>query len=153
MALPRLLRKSLPSIFDGRKKYEAGDPLMLDDNRPLSSQELELLTYLLNLSPTTQAFTAQLPFTTVTHRCKCGCPTVSLSVSAEGPATQASQRVIVDVKAAVRDKSVGILVFADEGKLSELEVYDLSGEIEAPFPLPSIESIGMWQRSSPTTSH
>jgi hypothetical protein len=76
-----------------------------------------------------------------------------LSVSEEAPLASASQRVIVDVEAAVRDKPVGILVFADEGKLSELEVYDCSGEIETPFPLPSIESIGMWQRSSPTTNH
>jgi len=51
------------------------------------------------------------------------------------------ERVIADVLGTTPNGlGVGVLLFADDGYLSDLETYDFEGHVE-PFPLPTLESL------------
>jgi hypothetical protein len=72
-----------------------------------------------------------------------------LEVSRDAPAGHAAGRVIVDLQGMTPDgNAVGVLVFADGGYLSELEIYDYE-DIPRPFALPTLESLhGFDERSA-----
>lgn len=138
MALPKLLKRSLPRLADVQKQQAS----TLIEDRPLSSAEAEFLTHVLaNCSEQANSFLEQVPFTKVISHCGCGYPTVGLEVSHEAPRGTADGRVIVDLLGRTPNGAqVGVLVFADNGVLSLLEIYELDEPLR-PFSLPTIESL------------
>jgi hypothetical protein len=138
MALPKSLKNSLPSLADVRKQQSEARR----EERALSSAESQFLTYLLtNGSESAKTFIEQVPFATVVSHCGCGCPTIGLEVSLEAERGHSDGRVVVDLLGLTpAGGQVGVLVFVDDGFLSELEIYELD-ELQHPFPLPTIESL------------
>ncbi len=84
--------------------------------------------------------------------CNCGCPSISLVVSHDAPAVIAvKERIVADLAGQTADGiSVGVLIFQDDGKLSELEIYPYDNEGE--FGLPTIESLSPFEASKPISS-
>lgn len=111
-------------------------------NRTLNDEERNLLVHVLRHGGgSAQSFLGQLEFVRVTGRCDCGCPTINLLVDRAAKTGNAESRIIVDLVGNLPDgRDIGLLVFADDGYLSCLEIYifDHKGE---PFPLPVIASL------------
>ena len=69
---------------------------------------------------------AQVNFAWVTGKCDCGCPTVYLEVDGAAPRAAGVTRPVqngADVLRADGTECGGVILFADEGWLSSLEVY------------------------------
>jgi hypothetical protein len=115
---------------------------MKDKPRELTVEEQNLLLHLLtHASNTAKSFVGQVPFTKATSGCTCGCPSIRLVVDKSAVVGHATERIIADMLGATPNGlGVGVLVFADEGYLSDLEVYDFEGHV-TPFPLPTLESL------------
>jgi hypothetical protein len=81
--------------------------------------------------------------------CSCGCPSISLAISDEVPLVVAGQdRIVVDLLGQTAEGvGVGVLIFQDEGRLSELEIYPFGDEGE--FSLPTIESLAPFDADGP----
>jgi hypothetical protein len=81
--------------------------------------------------------------------CSCGCPSISLVVSEDAPAaTNAKERIVADLLGQTAEGvGVGVLIFQDEGKLSELEVYPYDNE--GAFGLPTVESLAHFEADKP----
>jgi hypothetical protein len=70
-----------------------------------------------------------------------------LAVDPKAAQGRATERIIVDLLGETLDgKSVGVLVFADDGYLTELEVYDLEGHTKA-ISLPAIDSLRSFEEA------
>lgn len=97
------------------------------EERPLTTEERTLLEWLIvHGGRSASAYSSQLPLVTVVSRCTCGCPTIDLAV-AGGP-TSGPSSVIADAEGTSPEGiPVGVLLHSREGKLSELEVYSISG--------------------------
>jgi hypothetical protein len=109
-------------------------------NRPLSAQESELLTWLLEHGfRGAPEFASQIPRLTVVGRCTCGCPTISFAFDGV-PVKRKGEQLISDYIADVNGHQMGIMVFQTNGLLSSLEVYSCPGTDE-PFGLPPIQNI------------
>jgi hypothetical protein len=109
-------------------------------DRPLSQPERDLLAHLLGLSPATQAYLDQLDRVRVTGRCDCGCPSIGLAVVGAQRAPGSLSSPVVDAEAeSPAGEAVGVLVFAADGQLTQLEVYSFSGEA---CTLPTVDGIG-----------
>jgi hypothetical protein len=84
---------------------------------------------------------AQLPHTSVVRRCGCGCATVDLHVdrAAVAPAT-VGENPVAEASFAVDDANVsgGVLLFAEDGYLSYLEVYSVQDKPITRFPEPRL---------------
>ena len=135
-----MLKKSLPSIFDRQQKpssERAEEPF-----RPLKPAEANLIQHLLERGKRTQKFLAQLSSLQARRSCTCGCPTIALHVAEDAAKVQSSTRIIVDdVFGYSEGKLVGLILFADDGKLSELEIYDVAGQFTGEFGLPEIDTL------------
>jgi hypothetical protein len=108
--------------------------------RGLSEQERAIAEWLLtHATPPALSYIPQLDLARVTGRCKCGCPTVNLSVP-EGTRGERRDNPVGDATGTVDGKLVGVMLLQNGGLLSCLEVYDLS-EIEHPYGLPDINSL------------
>ena len=110
--------------------------------RPLTSKEMELLTWLLEHGlPEAKTFTPQLENIRATPWCDCGCPSISLYVEESVPLGACSSSVISDVLAKTPEcKKMGIILFQKEGKLSLLEMYSLD-ILEGDWGFPVYESL------------
>jgi hypothetical protein len=115
--------------------------------RPLTPEEHELLCWVLEHgSEDVKSFLPQIKGIRAVRACTCGCPTIQLRVVDGVPmGTSNIGRVIGDLCGkTARGEIVGVLLFQDAGRLSELEVYSLDGEIQGNTPefgLPTIESL------------
>ncbi|WIY05865.1 hypothetical protein QRX60_19210 [Amycolatopsis mongoliensis] len=109
-------------------------------SRPLTPAEREALTFLLDGDfPGAVELRAQAGTARVTGRCGCGCPTIDLAVDDDLPAARLAGRVVVEAGA----PDGGLIVFADDGRLSGLEYWTVSDEVPAGFPPPDrIERAG-----------
>jgi hypothetical protein len=119
--------------------------------RLLTPEENELLSWSLEHgSEGAKSFLPQVTDIRAVRACTCGCPTVQLYVLDTSPlGISHSGRVIVDlVGKTPNGQLVGVLVFQDAGKLSELEVYLIDGE-ETEFGLPTIESLSPLEEGEP----
>ena len=93
------------------------------------------------------ALLAQVPFVTGWRRCTCGCPSLDFDVAAEAvPAQADSPRspAVADgyFTAEGSDRFIGSLtVFEWRGRLSSLELFDLSGPDQPAVGWPSPESV------------
>jgi len=114
----------------------------LAEDRPLSQQERTLLNWLIEHgTPEAQQFATQLESVRVVGHCGCGCPTLDLATDkATEPTTGASQ-ILADFSGTTPEKvRVGVILHAREGKLSELEVYSVAGDVGA-FSLPDLSTL------------
>jgi hypothetical protein len=114
--------------------------------RPLTSEELALLTWLLEHGlPEAKTFAPQVEKIRATRWCDCGCPSISLHVEEGVPLGTCSYSVISDVVAKTPEgKKIGVLLFQKHGKLSILEVYSMD-IIEGDWGFPVYESLGTWE--------
>ncbi|MEU7565174.1 hypothetical protein AB0A99_04025 [Streptomyces fradiae] len=86
--------------------------------------------------PVSGALRAQIPHARVTGRCGCGCVTLDLAVdrTAVAPAPERGNPA-ADAWYAMPDDA-GVMVFADDGYLSSLELYSASGDPLTTWPEP-----------------
>jgi hypothetical protein len=110
--------------------------------RELTDVEKSVLKVLLSEPfPGRDALDQQVPYVRTTGlSCTCGCPSIALEVSPPGSPAAVTERV--PVEAFGRDESgnlVGVLLFVDNGLMSELEFYSLVGD-EAPA-IPKLDSL------------
>jgi hypothetical protein len=114
--------------------------------RPLKPEESNLLRWILEHgSEDNRSFLPQLDGIRGARSCGCGCPSVLLEPLETAPlVTVKEERIIGDfVGTTAKDESVGVILFQDDGKLSELEIYPFS-DFENKMPdsnFPLIESL------------
>jgi hypothetical protein len=96
-----------------------------------------------------QSYLPQIEGLRARSSCTCGCPSISLVVSdCAAPAIVTKDRIVADLSGqAPEGISVGILVFQDGGRLTELEVYPYGNE--GKFGLPTIESLSPFETGKP----
>jgi hypothetical protein len=123
---------------------------MKTTERELTEEERSFLMHVLSHgSESARSFVAQLPVARAVGGCTCGCPSIGLVVNQAAVKGYATERVVVDLIDATPDGlGVGVLVFADAGYLSELEIYDFDAHVK-PFPLPTIESLRPFETNQP----
>jgi hypothetical protein len=120
--------------------------------RPLTQEEEKFLRWTLEHgSDEARSYLPQIEGMLARRSCGCGCPSISLVVSDNAlPAIAGKERIVVDLTGrSVEGASVGVLIFQDEGKLSELEIYSYGDEGE--FGLPTIESIASFEGGKPVS--
>jgi hypothetical protein len=117
--------------------------------RPLTEEELELLHWMLEHgSEDLRSFLPQIEGIRATRSCPCGCPSIRLEV-ADGAAlgSDRGERVVGDFEGKTdRGELVGVLIFQSTGKLTDLEVYSMDGQIEGDsqeFGLPTTDSMNL----------
>jgi hypothetical protein len=116
--------------------------------RPLAPEEEKLLGWILQHgSNKAKSYLPQVEGLRVRRSCSCGCPSISLVVSHNAQAViAADERIVADLTGRTAEgASVGVLIFQDEGKLSELEVYAYGCEGE--FDQPTIASLTPFEAS------
>jgi len=106
--------------------------------RPLLSEERAALLALLNYDnfEGRDALLEQVDSARVSWYCGCGCATVNLVVDPEAPSAGRTYRPIpseANVVNAAGEYIGGVIVFADDGYLSNLEIYWYEEPI-SPFP-------------------
>jgi hypothetical protein len=114
--------------------------------REPSDRERELLNHVLSHgSETARSYLPQTDGIRVVRSCTCGCPSVTLHpLEGAPPGTAGDERVICDLAGVTASgESVGLLVFVDEGRLAELEIYPF-GDFVSKSPdsnFPTLESL------------
>lgn len=104
-------------------------------NRALKSSERAALDVLLAADfPGAVELRAQAPTARVIDTCKCGCPTINLTVDQAAPVADVTSRVPVQADV-VEGQDGGLLLFVDDGRLSCLEYWTVDGT-PAQFPSP-----------------
>jgi hypothetical protein len=114
----------------------AGRTGIIPEDRPLTSAERELLTWLIsNGTPEARNYIPQMEELRVISRCACGCPTVDFH-----PPVGPSQ-ILADFYGVTSENvEVGVILHARDGRLSEMEVYSISQQ-DGLFGLPQINSL------------
>jgi len=121
--------------------------------RPLAPDEERFIRWTLEHgSDEAKSYLPQLEGMRAKSSCSCGCPSISLVISGAAPAgVAAKERIVVDLSGQTADGiSVGVLIFQDDGKLSELEIYPY--DVEGAFGLPTIESLSPFEVGKPISS-
>src|SRR5580704_17628646 len=117
----------------------------IPQNRPLNSDERELLTWLLKHGePEAAEHLSQISSVRVIGQCGCGCPTIDLAVGDKQAARASASTIIAEFCGTTLEGAfVGVMVHVREGILSELEAYSLSDKKKFSFPRPeSLEPFG-----------
>jgi hypothetical protein len=116
--------------------------------RPLLSEERATLQALLTYADFEgrDALVEQVDFARVDYYCRCGCATVGLTVDPAASSARKTYRPIPN-EASVVDldgKSIGgVIVFADDGYLSNLEIYWYDEPIS---PFPPVDQLELFTR-------
>jgi hypothetical protein len=121
--------------------------------RPPTAEEFELLRWILEHgSDDLRSFLPQIEGIRATRSCKCGCPSIRLDVAESAPlGLDPGEKVVGDFEGkTLRGELVGALLFQRAGKLTELEVYSMDGQIKeqsGEFSLPIIDSMNplVWE--------
>jgi hypothetical protein len=119
--------------------------------RPLTPAELELFRWMFEHgSEDLRTFLPQMAGIRAARSCDCGCPSIRLQVTEGAPlGTDHGERLIGDFEGrTAREELVGILLFQSAGKLIELEIYSMDGQIKgdsSEFGLPLIDSMSVLQ--------
>jgi hypothetical protein len=110
--------------------------------RPLTSKETELLGWLLeNGSPQANSFVPQIEKIRAARGCDCGCTSIKLIVDESAPLGASPDRIISDVLGETdKGNAIGVILFQDDGKLTELEVYSMV-EIDGDWGFPALDSL------------
>jgi hypothetical protein len=111
--------------------------------RPLSTDESSLLLFLLeHESDKLHLLLPQIQGLLARSGCDCGCPTIEFLVNVEIEPAFSDLRVITDdVYGHSDSRLVGTFLIIDDGKLSEMEIYDVSGQISGAYGLPDISTL------------
>jgi len=113
----------------------------IGDPRPPTKGERQLVEAMLTHvdEPESSALRAQLDVTEVRSGCPCGCGTIDFVLPeilpARSPRTGAGVLVEGDVLDESGNPVGGLLLFLDDGRLSDLEVWSVGD----PLPLPPVE--------------
>jgi len=114
--------------------------------RPLTQEEEKFLRWILeHATDEAKSYLPQIEGMQAKHSCSCGCPSIFLVVKEDAPVgVPAKDRIVADLSGqSPEGVTVGILLFQDDGKLTELELYpyDDAGE----FGLATIESLNPFE--------
>lgn len=118
----------------------------IPENRQLTTEEQTLIEWLI-AHGTSEAknYARQLEGLHVVSRCSCGCPTVDLAVVNAQASTTGPSLILADFLGVTSEgQQVGIILHAREGKISELEVYQLDETVGT--SLPKIETLNPFDR-------
>jgi hypothetical protein len=119
--------------------------------RPLRAEERAVMLALLNHADFEgrDEFLSQVGRTRVIGRCACGCATVVLAVDASRPQAAVASPIPIEATVLALDGQGigGVLLFAADGRLSELEVYSFTDEPISAFPPPEQLRLGKIRRS------
>ena len=116
-------------------------------SRPLSSEELELLRWVLEHGgETARSFLPQLEGIRAVRWCDCGCPSIRLVTEPNAPSADLGVgNIVCDVfGTTTANEKAGILLFQKEGRLDLMEIYSLDAGLYGDTPeygLPTIESL------------
>ena len=123
-----------------RRYHMIADCHRAEMNRELSPAERALVQWVVEHSAAEpQALLAQIPHLHVVGSCGCGCPTIELAL-ASTPRPQVVGYPVAEAQGhSPEGVLVGVIVFANAGVLTELEIYSITGE--GPYSLPSPESL------------
>jgi hypothetical protein len=119
--------------------------------RPLTTPERELLEFLLD-----QDFPGRAELRAQTHTvktsgrsCPCGCPSFALIPNQPVPSAPIEARMVSDAHGTdPAGNLVGVLLFADDGYLSEVEVYSVTGADISELPLVTDLKPNEWSEPS-----
>jgi hypothetical protein len=126
--------------------------------RLLTPEEHDLLCWILDHgSEVAKSFEPQVEDVRAVRACPCGCPTIRLIVREGAPlGMPQADRIICDLWGrTAKGELVGVLLFQDGGKLSELEAYSVDGQIQDDSPefrFPMIESLREIEEGEPPAS-
>jgi hypothetical protein len=82
---------------------------------------------------------------TTGRSCTCGCPSFSLIADRAHPPAPAAEYMVSDAHGAdPHGHLVGVLLFAKDGYLSEVEVYSVAGDDISDLPRPADLSLSEW---------
>jgi hypothetical protein len=119
--------------------------------RSLTEEESTLLRWMFEHgSEDLRSFEPQLDGIRAVASCGCGCPSIRLETAEGAPfGIDRGETVVGDFEGkTVREELVGVLLFQRGGKLKELEVYSMDGQIKgdsSEFGLPLIDSMSAIQ--------
>ena len=140
----------------GMEVYDIADVLKSRPELPrrLLPEERATLIALLNHADFDgrDALLEQVDTARVDWYCACGCATVNLIVDPQAPSAGKTYRPIpneADVLDANGENIGGVIVFADEGYLSNLEIYSYEEPIS---PFPPLERLRLVKRGSRSPS-
>ncbi len=107
------------------------------NNRKLTPTERHLVDWMLrNGLLEAREFLPQLDSATVTTwRCPCGCASINFSIEGEAEPT-GGLRILADFLFGSDDDQNGVFLFQQDGILSGIEVYGLSGDASQTLPVP-----------------
>jgi hypothetical protein len=117
--------------------------------RELTTEERTVLDLLMSRPFPGQAeLLQQLPSAkTSGSSCPCGCPTIGLVVDNQAPAANVSNRFPTEaIGRDARGNLVGILLFVDDGYMSELDFYSVEGD---DISFPRVDSLILVELSEP----
>jgi hypothetical protein len=107
------------------------DARTIAEDRPVSPDEIELVTWLLLNASTAgdlSAFVSAAGELRVVGRCSCGCPSVDFEKGGQAPPA----RVIADAYGETADGvQVGIILWGHEGRVTGLELYELAEPVRS----------------------
>jgi hypothetical protein len=120
-------------------------------SQPLSAEQRALLGFLLDRDFSGQRELAAQAESVETggSSCSCGCPSFSLIADRSLPPAKVEQRMVSDAHGAdPGGNSVGVLLFVEDGYLSEVEIFN-NGEFDGFDGLPQPRSLTLSEWSSP----
>jgi len=83
--------------------------------------------------------------------CSCGCPSFALSPDRTLPSAEVAERMPTDAHGTDPDGNpVGVLLFVDDGYLSEVEVYSVDGSGFAGLPDAGALKLSQWSKAKNT---
>ncbi len=114
---------------------------MSTDLRAPTTREMELFRWLLvHGRSEVLAFLPQLEGILVSAYCKCGCPSLTLSVRAEHPPVPFAKQIIVQAVSEMESSCIGLMLWTKDGKLADFEVWE-AGIDGRPYELPDAKTL------------
>jgi hypothetical protein len=115
-----------------------------------------LLRWILeNGSEEARFFLPQVEGIRAVRSCTCGCPSIRLEVNENAPPGKSSSDLMLSdwIGNTAKGELVGIMLLQVGGKLCEMEIYSLNGDIRNDCPefgLPTIESMRPFEAGNPS---
>ncbi len=103
----------------------------IPDDRPLTTQEITLLRWLLEHGTASGAHVGQVEKLRVVSRCGCGCASIDFVRASDSPLEILSDQQWQDEQG----RRFGAFAFAREGKVAGVEVWSIDG-LATPTTLP-----------------